>query len=116
MPPVDPFTHQHRRHTIADYDPDCCDSHDCDRHCHRDEPADDDRPVTVADLLDAYLSRDYYDGASPRHHDQYRRAHDDVTESYWRIRNALEVNRNAQLRLAALSPSERAEFDRRTTG
>lgn len=98
--PVDPFTHNHRRHPIANND--CyidANGVEHDASCRHD-----DQPVTVADLLDAYE-----DGAVPR--EDFRallaRADDDTRWSYDQIDTLLNA-------YAGLSPSERAEFDRRT--
>lgn len=74
--------------------------------------ADDDRPVTVADLLDlaaAAHSPDWseWDGVDAA----FICADDDVQDSFTRIQLALEGDIPAD----RLSPEERAEFDRRTT-
>ena len=93
--PVDPFTYDHQEHSIDIYGHDC--PADCDfDHC---------RAVTVAELLDAQDKR--HD--NPRHFiDLAYFASEEVAASVRRVRTALNHYR-------ALSPSERAEFDRRTT-
>jgi hypothetical protein len=105
--PIVPFAHNHRRHAITHY------GHTDDFRVESIQPApDDDRPVTVADLLDwVTVNR----RADSDWYDVYDRASSEVAASYHRIRFAVGDHAHLQESLAALSPEERAEFDRRTT-
>jgi len=107
---LDPVTYDHKEYAIHadDKHPDLTPEQRLLRDIfsnEHDEPADDDQPVTVADLLDLYLSDDYPRSVA---RDVLNRTSDDVYHSVNRIKAAIVT-------VARLSPEERAEFDRRTT-
>jgi hypothetical protein len=107
--PVDPFTHNHRRHAIAIIDnkhrDDCAEFHDHETDC---PVKHDDRPVTVADLLDALYDGYNDNDRAGEYFDLRRRATASAVLSHRLIDKALTAHR-------ILTPEERAEFDRRTT-
>ena len=109
-----PFTHNHGRHPIAYNDHvkhpvDCADYHDHEQ-----------QPVTVADLLDAIdAARSVTDNGYRYDYAAFESllnaATDDVKRSFYAVKGRLNEWHHQRHALAALSPEERAEYDRRTT-
>lgn len=104
----DPFTHNHRRHPINDSDQQPVHERDFDAE-----------PVTLTELVEAWQDNN---GAGAFAHWKwlYHNATADLRLGANAVSDALETVREYQEHidgtLADLSPEERAEFDRRTSG
>ena len=110
---VDPHTHNHRRHPIsnadqlADHDSEHPD-HVHDDVCNRDF---DKQPVTFAELLDAWIDDSDFAHWKLLH----QHAPFELSNGTQNVAALIGLHHDLAYDLARLSPSERAEFDRRTT-